>query len=175
MKLNLISNHFSLAVAAGLAVSAISSHAQDVVVTGALTDVPAGGGVYDYTLTLHNTGTSWSRPFGLAGSLLILILQTHPTQGTHSAGAVRWMAIPSNMDQAHPWPRAARGFSLLTAPPPRHNFRRERPGRLLPTASMTRRLPFITLRCTARSLLRRWQPSPNLPHSAFLPSALSAF
>ncbi len=57
MKLNLISNHFSLAVAAGLAVSAISSHAQDVVVTGALTDVPAGGGVYDYTLTLHNTGT----------------------------------------------------------------------------------------------------------------------
>jgi hypothetical protein len=57
MKLNLISNRFSLAVAAGLALSAISSHAQDVLVTGSLTDVPGGGGVFDYTLTLHNTGS----------------------------------------------------------------------------------------------------------------------
>jgi hypothetical protein len=47
----------SLAFAAGLAVSAMSSRADDVVVTGTLSDVAAGGGVYDYTLTLHNTGT----------------------------------------------------------------------------------------------------------------------
>ena len=46
----------TLAVAAGLAVSAVSSHAQNVNVTGTLTDVPLGGGVYDYTLTLHNVG-----------------------------------------------------------------------------------------------------------------------
>ena len=57
MKQTLISNRFSLAVAAGLALSAVSSHAQDVGVTGTLTYVAAGGGVFDYTLTLHNTGS----------------------------------------------------------------------------------------------------------------------
>jgi hypothetical protein len=57
MKLTLISNHFFLTLAAGLAVSAIAVHAQDVVVNGSLTDVAEGGGVYDYTLTLSNTGT----------------------------------------------------------------------------------------------------------------------
>ena len=51
MKLHL--NHFSLAVAAALALSVTSGHAQDVMVTGTLTDVPAGGGVYDYTLSLN--------------------------------------------------------------------------------------------------------------------------
>jgi len=56
MKPKLISIHLSLAVAAGLAVSAISGHAQSVVVTGSLTDVPGIGNVFDYTLTLHNTG-----------------------------------------------------------------------------------------------------------------------
>jgi hypothetical protein len=57
MKRTLISNHFSLAVAAGLALSTISNLAQDVAVTGSLTYVAAGGGVFDYTLTLHNTGS----------------------------------------------------------------------------------------------------------------------
>lgn len=49
--------HLSLAIAAGLAASTLSGQAQSVVVTGALTDVPGSGGVFDYTLTLHNTGT----------------------------------------------------------------------------------------------------------------------
>jgi len=57
MKQTLISNYFSLAVAAGLALTAISTQAQDVAVTGSLTYVAAGGGVFDYTLTLHNTGS----------------------------------------------------------------------------------------------------------------------
>jgi hypothetical protein len=57
MKQTLISNRFSLAVAAGLALSAVSTYAQDVAVTGTLTYVAAGGGVFDYTLTLHNTGS----------------------------------------------------------------------------------------------------------------------
>jgi hypothetical protein len=56
MKMNLIPTRFSLAVAAGLAVSVISAHAQDVVVNGSLTDTPLGGGNYAYTLTMHNTG-----------------------------------------------------------------------------------------------------------------------
>ena len=57
MNQTLISNRFSLAVAAGLALSAVSTHAQDVAVTGTLTYVAAGGGVFDYTLTLQNTGS----------------------------------------------------------------------------------------------------------------------
>jgi len=57
MKQTLISNRFSLAIAAGLALSAISIQAQDVGVTGSLTYVAAEGGVFDYTLTLHNTGS----------------------------------------------------------------------------------------------------------------------
>jgi len=57
MKQTLISNLFSLAVATGLALSAVSTHAQDVAVTGTLTYVAAGVGVFDYTLTLHNTGS----------------------------------------------------------------------------------------------------------------------
>jgi hypothetical protein len=47
----------SLAVAAGLALSAISSHAQNnVSVTGTLTYVQGTGDVFDYTLTLTNLG-----------------------------------------------------------------------------------------------------------------------
>jgi hypothetical protein len=42
MKQTLISNRFSLAVASGLALSAISIQAQDVAVTGSLTYVAAG-------------------------------------------------------------------------------------------------------------------------------------
>jgi hypothetical protein len=44
-----------LAIAAALALSATTSRAQ-VNVTATLTDVPASGGVYDYTLTLNNAG-----------------------------------------------------------------------------------------------------------------------
>jgi hypothetical protein len=56
MKLNLISNRFSLTVGAILAASAISSQAQNVVVNASLTDVPGAGGVFDYTFTLPNIG-----------------------------------------------------------------------------------------------------------------------
>lgn len=57
MKLNLIRSRFSLTVGAILAASAISSQAQNVIVNATLTDVPGTGGVFDYTLTLHNTGS----------------------------------------------------------------------------------------------------------------------
>ncbi|HTV43350.1 MAG TPA: hypothetical protein VMF08_22500 [Candidatus Sulfotelmatobacter sp.] len=42
--------------AAGLATSAISAHAQDAMAT--ISDTAAGGGVFDYTITLFNTGTT---------------------------------------------------------------------------------------------------------------------
>jgi len=46
-----------LTLLAGLAVFAFSARAQDVAVDGFLSFVPASGGVYDYTLTLQNTGS----------------------------------------------------------------------------------------------------------------------
>jgi hypothetical protein len=45
----------ALMVAAVLAASAISSHAQSA--SGTISDVAAGGGVFDYTITLTNTGS----------------------------------------------------------------------------------------------------------------------
>jgi hypothetical protein len=46
-----------LSVAAGLGLFAISTHAQDVEVTGSLSFGPAVNGTYGYTLTLTNTGS----------------------------------------------------------------------------------------------------------------------
>ena len=57
MKQILTPTRISLALVAGLALSAGSARAQDVMVTGSLSYVPAAGGVYDYTLTLNNTGS----------------------------------------------------------------------------------------------------------------------
>jgi hypothetical protein len=60
-----ISNHSSLIIAAGLAVTTLSSQAQSVAATGALTDVAGAGGVFDYTFTLDNTGTEAIESFWL--------------------------------------------------------------------------------------------------------------
>lgn len=57
MKLNLILNRFSVTVGAILAASSVSSQAQNVLVNATLSDVPGAGGVFDYTLTLQNTGS----------------------------------------------------------------------------------------------------------------------
>jgi len=46
----------ALAAAAGLVASTITSQAQDA--TATISDVAAGGGVFDYTITLQNTGTT---------------------------------------------------------------------------------------------------------------------
>jgi hypothetical protein len=52
----LISIRFALAVAAGLAASTVSSQAQSA--TATISGVAAGGGVFDYTIALKNTGTT---------------------------------------------------------------------------------------------------------------------
>jgi hypothetical protein len=57
----------ALAVAAGLAASAVSSQAQSAAAT--ISDVAAGGGVYDYTITLKNTGTTSLDSFWYAWTL----------------------------------------------------------------------------------------------------------
>lgn len=63
MKLNLIPIGFTLAVAAALDVSTLSSDAQQVIATGTFTDVTGSGGNFDYTVTLHNTGTEAIQSF----------------------------------------------------------------------------------------------------------------
>ncbi len=57
MKPKLIRIDFSLAIAAALAMATLSSQAQNVQVTDSLTAVMGGGGVFDYTLHLNNTGS----------------------------------------------------------------------------------------------------------------------
>jgi hypothetical protein len=47
---------FALAIATALAASTGSGHAQTA--TATISDVAAGGGVFDYTILLHNTGTA---------------------------------------------------------------------------------------------------------------------
>jgi hypothetical protein len=57
MKLNPLSTRVSLAVAVGLSLSAASGRAQNVLVNSTISDAAAGGGVFDYTMTVKNTGT----------------------------------------------------------------------------------------------------------------------
>jgi hypothetical protein len=58
---------FALAVAVGLAVSTVSSQAQSA--TATISGVAAGGGVFDYTITLQNTGTTLLDSFWYAWTL----------------------------------------------------------------------------------------------------------
>src|ERR1022692_3768675 len=135
MKPKLSFIRFSLAAAAALAVSAISSQAQNVNVTGTLTDVPMGGGVYDYTLLLHNLGPEpvTSLWFGWTVGNFDIANPTSPgnLQGWSSIVVGNSIQYGGNPGTAIP-ARVVLGFSLLTAPPPRRNLRQERPGHLLP-------------------------------------------
>lgn len=63
----LIPIRFALALAAGLAVSIVSSQAQSA--TATISGVAAGGGVFDYTITLQNTGTTSLDSFWYAWTL----------------------------------------------------------------------------------------------------------
>jgi hypothetical protein len=63
----LLSIRLTLAVAAGLAASTVSSQAQSA--TATISDVAAGGGVFDYTIKLQNTGTTSLDSFWYAWTL----------------------------------------------------------------------------------------------------------
>lgn len=65
-----MNNHFKslilpLTLVAGLATSTLSGHAQNVNVTTSLTSVMGSAGVFDYTLTLNNTGPEAIESFWL--------------------------------------------------------------------------------------------------------------
>lgn len=61
-KLKSASIRIAFAAAAGLAVSAVSSHAQSSEATATISDV-AGSGGFDYTISLKNTGTGGLNTF----------------------------------------------------------------------------------------------------------------
>jgi hypothetical protein len=82
----LTANRFALAlaVAAGLAASTATSHAQSA--TATISGVAAGGGVFDYTITLKNTGTTSVDSFWYAWTLNGNNLSTAITTSGSSLG-----------------------------------------------------------------------------------------
>jgi len=73
----------SFLVAAGLAVSSISSHAQSASAT--ISDVAVAGG-YDYTITLNNTGTYSLQGFWYGWTLSGNNLPSNPSNAGNSLG-----------------------------------------------------------------------------------------
>jgi hypothetical protein len=82
----LTANRFALAlvVAAGLAASTVSSQAQGAMAT--ISDVAAGGGNFDYTLTLKNTGTQSLSSFWFGWTTSGNNLPSDPTSAANSLG-----------------------------------------------------------------------------------------
>ena len=79
----LISIRFALAIAAGLAVSTVSSHAQSA--TATISGVAAGGG-FNYTITLLNTGAFNLNDFWYGWTASGNNLPSSPTSPLNSLG-----------------------------------------------------------------------------------------
>lgn len=80
----LTSMSFALAAAAALAASTASSHAQGA--TATISDVPAGGGTFDYTITLKNTGADSLNSFWYGWTTSGNNLPSNPTGAANSRG-----------------------------------------------------------------------------------------
>ena len=80
----LISIRLAIIVAAALAVSTASSHAQGA--TATISDVAGGGGTFDYTITLKNTGTINLNSFWYGWTLSGNNLPSNPTSPANSRG-----------------------------------------------------------------------------------------
>lgn len=74
----------ALAVAAGLATSTVSSSGQSA--TATISDVAAGGGNFDYTITLKNTGTQSLNSFWYGWTQSGNNLPSDPTSAANSLG-----------------------------------------------------------------------------------------
>ena len=88
----LTTNRFALAlaVATGLAASPLSSQAQSA--TATISDVPAAGGDFDYTLTLKNTGTQSLNSFWYGWTTSGNNLPSDPISAANSLGWVSSIA-----------------------------------------------------------------------------------
>ena len=82
--LKLTSIRFTLAAAAALAASAASGHAQGA--TATISDVAAGGGNFDYTITLKNTGSISLNALWYGWTLSGNNLPSDPTSAANSLG-----------------------------------------------------------------------------------------
>ena len=82
LKLNSV--RFALAVTAALAASTASSHAQGA--TATISDVAAGGGNFDYTITLKNTGSISLNALWYGWTITGNNLPSDPTSAANSLG-----------------------------------------------------------------------------------------
>jgi len=82
-KSKLTSTYFTAAVAAGLAMFAVSSHGQGA--TATISDVPVSGG-FDYTITLHNSGTTNLNSFWYGWTTSGNNLPSNPSSAANSLG-----------------------------------------------------------------------------------------
>src|ERR1700734_2021887 len=80
----LTSLSFALVVAAALAASTVPSHAQGA--TATISDVAAGGGTFDYTVILKNTGTDRPNSFWNGWTTSGNNLPSNPTGAGNSLG-----------------------------------------------------------------------------------------
>jgi hypothetical protein len=85
MKTKANATRLCLPIAAGLALMTASGHAQNVNVTGSLTDVSLGGGVFGYTLTLDNTGPEAIQALWLGWTVGVFDI-VNPTSPSSSVG-----------------------------------------------------------------------------------------
>jgi hypothetical protein len=82
----------ALAVAAGLAAATVSSQAQGILATGILTDVPGGGGTFDYTLTVNNSASATTSIEGFWYAWIPGFFFLPTTPSSASGGVSGWSA-----------------------------------------------------------------------------------
>ena len=107
MTRSLKSSALGLAIVAGMTATAISGRAQDA--TATISDVAAGGGVFDYTITLHNTGTTSLDSFWYAWTLSGNNLTTDIS---NPASALGWTDTAIEGNTSISWEDSAGGHAL---------------------------------------------------------------
>lgn len=113
MKDHLFSIRLTLVVAAALAASTVSSRAQSA--TATIVGVAAGGGAFDYTVTLHNTGSTSLNAFWYGWTLSGNNLPSDPTSAANSSGWANTLDANSIMWQNNSGtPLAAGGSATFT-------------------------------------------------------------
>jgi hypothetical protein len=87
---------FTFAAAAALSASTVASHAQGILASGTLVGVSAGGGLYDYTLTLSDSASATTSIEGFWYAWIPghFFLPTAPT--SPSGGVSGWSATVVN-------------------------------------------------------------------------------
>jgi len=93
---NLTATRLALALAAGLVASAVSSQAQSALAT--ISETSGGGGTFDYTITLQNTGSDSLNSFwyGWTPGVFDLPLGSVVSGTTVTSSSLGWVATIDN-------------------------------------------------------------------------------